>query len=187
MDGDLAPLVELTDLAGRRGAMLLMDEAHATGVFGRRGRGVAEHLGVDERRRASGVRVGTLSKALGCGGGFVAGSRTLVEWLLNRARSYIYSTAAPAATAAAALAALDIVAAEPQRGVELFARAASLRDALAAQGWDVGRSQSQIIPLLVGEPARAVELSARLRNRGLLVPAIRPPTVPEGESVCVSV
>ena len=183
MDGDLAPLVELTELAARRGAMLLMDEAHATGVFGHRGRGVAEHLGVDERVAAGvGVRVGTLSKALGCAGGFVAGSRTLVEWLLNRARSYIYSTAAPAATAAAALAALDIVAAEPQRGVELLARAASLRDALAAQGWDVGRSQSQIIPLLVGSPARAVELSARLRNRGLLVPAIRPPTVPEGQS-----
>ena len=183
MDGDLAPLVELTELAARRGAMLLMDEAHATGVFGRRGRGVAEHLGVDERVAASvAVRVGTLSKALGCAGGFVAGSRTLVEWLLNRSRSYIYSTAAPAATAAAALAALDIVAAEPQRGVELLARAASLRDELAAQGWDVGRSQSQIIPLLVGTPARAVELSARLRERGLLVPAIRPPTVPEGQS-----
>ena len=163
MDGDLAPLVELTELAARRGAMLLMDEAHATGVFGRRGRGVAEHLGVDERVAASvAVRVGTLSKALGCAGGFVAGSRTLVEWLLNRSRSYIYSTAAPAATAAAALAALDIVAAEPQRGVELLARAASLRDELAAQGWDVGRSQSQIIPLLVGTPARALELSARL-------------------------
>ncbi|MGO8690237.1 MAG: 8-amino-7-oxononanoate synthase [Thermoguttaceae bacterium] len=183
MDGDLAPLVELIELAARRGAMLLMDEAHATGVFGHRGRGVAEHLGVDERVAAGvGVRVGTLSKALGCAGGFVAGSRTLVEWLLNRARSYIYSTAAPAATAAAALAALDIVAAEPQRGVELLARAASLRDALAAQGWDVGRSQSQIIPLLVGSPARALELSARLRDRGLLVPAIRPPTVPEGQS-----
>ncbi len=183
MDGDLAPLVELTDLAARRGAMLLMDEAHATGVFGRHSRGVVEHLGVDERLAAGlAVRVGTLSKALGCAGGFVAGSRTLVEWLLNRARSYIYSTAAPAATAAAALAALDIVAAEPQRGVELLARAASLRDALAVQGWDVGRSQSQIIPILVGTPARAVELSARLRQRGLLVPAIRPPTVPEGQS-----
>ncbi len=163
MDGDLAPLVELTDLAARRGAMLLMDEAHATGVFGRHSRGVVEHLGVDERLAAGlAVRVGTLSKALGCAGGFVAGSRTLVEWLLNRARSYIYSTAAPAATAAAALAALDIVAAEPQRGVELLARAASLRDALAVQGWDVGRSQSQIIPILVGTPARALELSARL-------------------------
>jgi 8-amino-7-oxononanoate synthase len=183
MDGDLAPLVELTELAARRQAMLLIDEAHATGVFGRHGRGVAEHLGVDEGLAASvTVRVGTLSKALGCAGGFVAGSSTLIEWLLNRARSYIYSTAAPAAGSAAALVALDIVAAEPGRGSELLSRAASLRSELAAQGWDVGGSQSQIIPILVGEPARAVELSTRLRQRGLLVPAIRPPTVPEGQS-----
>ena len=135
MDGDLAPLVELTDLAARRGAMLLMDEAHATGVFGRHGRGVAEHLGVDERVAAGRPSAWARSaRPWACAGGFVAGSRTLVEWLLNRARSYIYSTAAPAATAAAALAALDIVAAEPQRGVELLARAASLRDALAVAG-----------------------------------------------------
>ncbi len=187
MDGDLAPLVELTELAARHRAMLLIDEAHATGVFGRNGRGVAEHLGVDDRMAACvaasvAVRVGTLSKALGGIGGFVVGSRALVEWLLNRARTYIYSTAAPAATAAAALAALDIVAAEPQRRRGLLARAASLRNALAAQGWNVGPSQSQIIPILVGEPAWAVELSARLRQAGLLVPAIRPPTVPEGQS-----
>jgi 8-amino-7-oxononanoate synthase len=183
MDGDLAPLVELTDLAVRHRAMLLIDEAHATGVFGRNGRGVAEHLDVDSRMAASvAVRVGTLSKALGGIGGFVVGSRALVEWLLNRARTYVYSTAAPAATAAAALAALDIVAAEPERRRGLLARAEMLRNALAAQGWNVGRSQSQIIPILVGEPARAVELSARLRQAGLLAPAIRPPTVPEGQS-----
>ena len=183
MDGDLAPLVELTELAVRHRAMLLIDEAHATGVFGRNGRGVAEHLDVDSRTFASvAVRVGTLSKALGGIGGFVVGSRALIEWLLNRARTYVYSTAAPAATAAAALAALDIVAAEPERRRGLLARAEMLHGALAAQGWNVGPSQSQIIPILVGEPARAVELSARLRQAGLFVPAIRPPTVPEGQS-----
>ena len=155
MDGDLAPLVELTEVAARRQAMLMIDEAHATGVFGPRGRGVAEHLGVNRRIA---VRVGTLSKALGSIGGFVAGSRALIEWLLNRARSYIYSTAAPAATAAAGLAALDIVAAEPERRRQLLTRAAALRDELAAQGWNVGRSQSQIIPIVVGAPARAVAL-----------------------------
>ncbi len=179
MDGDLAPLAELADLAARHGAMLMIDEAHATGVFGPAGCGVAEQLGVAGRID---VRVGTLSKALGSVGGFVAGSRALIEWLVNRARSYIFSTAAPAATAAAALAALDIVAAEPARRQLLLAQAETLRQALTAQGWNVGRSASQIIPIIVGEPLRALELSAQLRQRGLLAPAIRPPTVPEGEA-----
>jgi len=179
MDGDLAPLEGLVGVAERHGAMLLVDEAHATGVFGRRGRGVAEHLGVEDRVP---VRIGTLSKALGCSGGFVAGSRRLVEWLVNRARPYVFSTATPAAAAAAALAALEIVAAEPERREGLLARAAALRERLAAQGWDTGRSASQIIPVIVGRPERAVELSRRLHRRGLYVPAIRPPTVPEGEA-----
>ena len=179
MDGDLAPLAELAEVARRHEAMLLVDEAHATGVFGAGGRGVAEHLGVEQSVT---VRVGTLSKALGCAGGFVSGSRLLIEWLINRARSYIYSTAAPAAISAAALAALEIVIAEPHRRRELLQRSATLREQLAALGWSLGKSASQIIPIVVGEPQRAVELSQRLRQRGLLVPAIRPPTVPEGEA-----
>ncbi len=179
MDGDLAPLAELADVARRYEAMLLVDEAHATGVFGHGGRGVAEHLGVEQSVAA---RVGTLSKALGCAGGFVSGSRLLIEWLINRARSYIYSTAAPAALSAAAQAALEIVIAEPYRRRELLQRAAALRERLAALGWSLGRSASQIIPIVVGQPQRAVELSQRLRQHGLLVPAIRPPTVPENEA-----
>ncbi len=179
MDGDLAPLVELADVARRHAAMLLVDEAHATGVFGAGGRGVAEHLGVEEAVTA---RVGTLSKALGCAGGFVSGSRLLIDWLINRARPYIYSTAAPAAISAAALAALEIVIAEPERRGELLRRAAALRQRLAALGWPLGGSASQIIPIVVGQLQRAVELSQRLRQQGLLVPAIRPPTVPEGEA-----
>jgi 8-amino-7-oxononanoate synthase len=179
MDGDLAPLTELADLAQRYQAMLLVDEAHATGVFGRQGRGVAEHFGLED---AVHVRVGTLSKALGCIGGFVAGSRSLIEWLVNRARPYVFSTAMPAANAAAAMAALDMVENEPQRRVDLLARADGLRAQLAAQGWNIGRSASQIIPIIVGQPARAVALSAALMERGLFVPAIRPPTVPEGEA-----
>jgi 8-amino-7-oxononanoate synthase len=179
IDGDLAPLAELARLAQRHEAMLLADEAHATGVFGPQGRGVAEQLGVEDYVH---VRVGTLSKALGCAGGFVAGSRSLVEWLVNRARSYVFSTAGPAAAAAAALAALEIVRSEPQRRAQLLLRAETLRSELAAQGWNVGRSASQIIPIIVGDCFAAVRLSAALRQRGLLVPAIRPPTVPEGEA-----
>jgi 8-amino-7-oxononanoate synthase len=179
MDGDLAPLAELTRLAERYEAMLLVDEAHATGVFGRHGRGIGEHLGVESRVH---VRIGTLSKALGSVGGFVAGSRSLVEWLANRARPYVFSTAGPAAAAAAALAAIEIVRQEPQGRERLLARAERLRGELAAQGWNTGKSASQIIPLMVGDAERAVRLSARLREGGLFVPAIRPPTVPDGEA-----
>ena len=179
MDGDLAPLVELAEVARRHEAMLLLDEAHATGVFGAGGRGVAEHLGVEQSVT---TRVGTLSKALGCAGGFVAGSQPLIDWLVNRARSYIYSTAAPAAISAAALAALEIVVAQPERRQQLLQRAESLRARLVTLGWSPGQSASQIIPIVVGQPQPAVELSQRLRRRGLLVPAIRPPTVPEGEA-----
>ncbi len=179
MDGDLAPLAELSDVARRHEAMLLVDEAHATGVFGPGGRGAAELFGVEPSVTC---RVGTLSKALGCAGGFVSGSRLLIEWLINRARSYIYSTAAPAAISAAAMAALEIVIAQPHRRRELLERAAALRQRLAALGWPTARSASQIIPIVVGQPQRAMELSQRLRERGLLAPAIRPPTVPEGDA-----
>ncbi len=179
MDGDLAPLVELAQVARRHGAMLLVDEAHATGVFGASGRGVGEYLGVEPDISA---RVGTLSKALGSIGGYVAGSRALIEWLVNRARPYIFSTASPAATAAAALAALDIVRDEPQRREQLLARAERLRTRLAGQGWRLGPTASQIIPLVVGSPEGASALSAALCQRGLFVPAIRPPTVPRGQA-----
>lgn len=179
MDGDLAPLAQLADLAERFEAMLMVDEAHATGVFGAHGRGVAEHLGLESRIP---IRVGTLSKALGSIGGFVAGSRLLIDWLVNTARPFIFSTAMPAAVCAAGLEALKIVQNEPQRREHLLARASLLRDRLREQGGNVGRSQSQIIPVIVGTPDRATALSLALRDRGLFVPAIRPPTVPDGES-----
>jgi 8-amino-7-oxononanoate synthase len=180
MDGDLAPLPELAELAQRFGAMLMVDEAHATGVFGRNGRGACEHLGVEDGVH---VRVGTLSKSLGSLGGFVAGRRSLIDWLANRARSYVFSTAAPEALSAAGLEALRIVRDEPHRRRELLERAASLRDRLRNDGWNVGQSESQIIPVLLGAPQLTMQLSAALRERGYLAPGIRPPSVPEGESL----
>jgi 8-amino-7-oxononanoate synthase len=180
MDGDLAPLSDLVELAERHAAMLLVDEAHATGVFGPQGRGVCEHLGLADRVP---IRVGTLSKALGVSGGFVVGSRPLIDWLANRARPYVFSTATPAPLAAAALAALACVRDEPWRRESLLRRAAAFREQLAADGWHTGESRSQIIPLYVGSPHRAMTLAAALRERGFWVPGIRPPTVPDGESL----
>ncbi|MCA9185780.1 MAG: 8-amino-7-oxononanoate synthase [Pirellulaceae bacterium] len=180
MDGDLAPLAELAQLAATYQAMLMVDEAHATGVFGAAGRGVCEALGVEEGVH---VRVGTLSKALGCNGGFVAGSRNLIDWLANRARSYVFSTALPGPVCAAAERALELVMSEPLRRERVLAHASYLRNALGSKGWAMDSSPSQIVPLRVGEPQRAVEFSTRLRQLGFLVPAIRPPSVPTGQSL----
>ena len=180
MDGDLAPLPQLTELARQQSAMLMVDEAHATGVFGKRGRGVCEHLGVEEGVH---IRVGTLSKGLGSIGGFVAGSRVLIDWLANRARPYVFSTAMPEAMAAAGLAALEIVRDEPQRRRELLSRADLLRSRFTSAGLNVGRSQSQIVPVILGSPAKAMAAAGQLRQAGFFVPGIRPPSVPEGESL----
>jgi 7-keto-8-aminopelargonate synthetase-like enzyme len=205
MDGDLAPVAELAELARKYDAMLMVDEAHATGVFGKNGRGVVEMLDagssmLDTRaavgypassiqHRASSlhdrvhIRVGTLSKALGSGGGFVCGRRSLIDWLTNRARSYVFSTAQPPAASAAAIAALDIVRTESHRRERLLASATELRFRLQDQGWSTARSESQIIPIAVGDAKLTIELAGRLREAGFFVPGIRPPSVPEGESL----
>lgn len=185
MDGDLAPLVRLAQLAREYDAMLMVDEAHATGVFGAMGRGLVEHFTADypDLHEHVHIRVGTLSKALGTGGGFVVGRQSLIDWLANRARTYVFSTAQPAATSAAAVAALDIVQQEPQRRTQLLTTAAKLRARLGEQGWNTGQSESQIIPLLVGDPEQTMRFAERLREAGFFVPGIRPPTVPHGESL----
>jgi 8-amino-7-oxononanoate synthase len=185
MDGDLAPLAEIAELAERYDAMLMVDEAHATGVFGTGGRGLVEHLSETSpalHQRVH-VRMGTLSKAIGSGGGFVCGSQSLVDWLANRARTYVFSTAQPPATSAAAIAALEIVEREPERRVSLLKTAAELRARLQEDGWDTGESESQIIPILIGEADRTMHLASGLREAGFFVPGIRPPSVPEGESL----
>ena len=180
MDGDIAPLPALADVAARHGAMLMVDEAHATGVFGASGQGIAEQFGAEQGIH---VRVGTLSKALGSSGGFVAGSQKLIDWLANRARPYVFSTAMPEACAAAALAAIEIVKRQPQRRAGLLANAAALRHKLQAAGLDTGSSESQIVPVILGSPERTMAAAAELRRRGFFVPGIRPPSVPEGQSL----
>ena len=180
MDGDVPPLAQIAELADRYNAMLMVDEAHATGVLGPGGRGASEVCGVEDRVD---VRVGTISKALGSLGGFVVGSQRLIDWLVNRSRSYIFSTAAPPAAVAAGLAALSIVQSEPARRKQLLKRAAALRERLQTAGLNTGTSQSQIIPVIVGDPQRTMSCAAELRRRGLLVPGIRPPSVPAGESL----
>ncbi len=177
MDGDVAPLAELATLAERFGAMLLVDEAHGTGVFGADGRGAAAAAGVADRVQ---VRVGTLSKALGSVGGFVAGSRRLIGHLVNHARPLLYSTALPPAAAAAALAALEIMRSEPWRRERVFILGGRLRGALVGAGLDVIPAAGPIVAVVLGEAGAAVEASDRLRRLGLFVPAIRPPTVPAG-------
>ncbi len=177
MDGDVAPLADLADLAGRFGAMLLVDEAHGTGVLGPDGRGAAAASGVSDRVD---IKVGTLSKALGSVGGFVAGSRRLIDRLINHARTLIYSTAIPAPAAAAAMEALAIASAEPWRRARVMELAATLRESLAGPGRPAVGPGGPIVPVVVGDPDRALALSRRLIDRGCLVAAIRPPTVPEG-------
>jgi len=180
MDGTIAPLAELSDLARRHGAILLVDEAHATGVFGAKGSGLVEAAGCGDGVH---VRIGTLSKALGSAGGFVAGHGRLVEWLRHKARAWIFSTAHPPAVAAAATRAIELVRQEPERRRELLERAAAFRAALLARGLEIGGAAAQIVPVAAGAPAAAVALSARLAEAGFFVPAIRPPSVPAGKSL----
>jgi 8-amino-7-oxononanoate synthase len=179
MDGDVAPLKELTALKKQYDAQLLLDEAHATGVLGEQGRGAAEWLGVEDDIDAT---VGTLSKALGALGGFVAGRRELIDTIRNTARAYIYTTAPPPAICAAASKALEIVQTQPQRREALLALAKRLREGIQKLGLDMCGSVSQIVPAVLGDAGRAVEISNRLLEAGYLIPAIRPPTVPPGAS-----
>jgi 8-amino-7-oxononanoate synthase len=177
MDGDIAPLAELARIAAERGALLMVDEAHATGVFGPGGSGLVRAARIEG---AVNVSMGTLSKALGGHGGFAACSTALRELLINRSRAFIYTTALPPAVIGAALGALDELARRPDMGSELLALAEDMRRRLCAAGLDSGKSNSPIIPIMVGDNRRAVALAGRLRAAGILVAAIRPPTVPEG-------
>lgn len=180
MDGDLAPLPELCDLAERFDALLVLDEAHATGVLGDRGRGLAELAGVEARVP---VRTGTLSKAFGALGGFVSGSATLVDWLWNKARPQMFSTALPPSACAAASASIEISETEPWRRQRLRDLGIKLREQFAAAGIETPHGLTgPIVPVILKSPDRVIEVARELEARGHLVASIRPPTVPRDTS-----
>jgi 8-amino-7-oxononanoate synthase len=179
MDGDAAPLAELAEACRRHGAMLYVDEAHAVGVLGETGAGLAEALQVKDRVD---VEMGTLGKALGAFGAYVAGEARLRELLLTRARTFVFTTALPPAACGAALAALQVVRGDPARRARLAALTARMRAGLAALGFDVSRVVAPIFPVVLGSEARALAAARALRDRGFFVRAIRPPTVPRGTS-----
>jgi 8-amino-7-oxononanoate synthase len=176
MDGDRAPLAELVEIAERYHTVVMVDEAHATGVLGAHGAGLVDALGLGSRVL---VQMGTLGKALGSAGAYVAGSRLLVDLLINRARSFIFTTGLAPASVAAAGAAVDVVAAEPDRRRALAENAAHLRAGLEALGFTVG-GDTHILPVVLGDNDRTVAFATTLRRHGVLVHPIRPPTVPPG-------
>jgi 8-amino-7-oxononanoate synthase len=180
MDGDFAPLAEIVTLKEKYGAWLMVDEAHATGLFGNNRRGLAEMTGVEDKIE---ITLGTLSKALGCAGGFVAGSQVLIDFLRNKARSLIYSTALPPAIVAAAAAAVDFAmsADGKQRRDRLWQNVAEMKDGLSRLGVRI-ESPSAILPVIIGSEPVAMDASQKLYERGIFVPAIRYPTVPKGKA-----
>jgi 8-amino-7-oxononanoate synthase len=180
MDGDIAPLAGLRELAMEHGARLLADDAHGIGVLGQTGRGTLEHLGLQPTPPL--ILMGTLGKAFGVFGAFVAGETALIETLIQRARTYIYTTALPPAVAEAVRASLKIVRAEGWRRERLRALVAQFRAGAAQLGLTLAPSATPIQPVLLGAAATALAASRHLRARGILVPAIRPPTVPEGSA-----
>jgi glycine C-acetyltransferase/8-amino-7-oxononanoate synthase len=179
MDGDVAPVAELLELARRHGARLMVDEAHATGAVGPGGRGAVAAAGLSG---AVDVVVGTLGKALGSYGAYVCASAETVDYLVNRARPFVFSTAPPPPAVGAAQAALGVLEAEPERVERLGANARALREALAAEGLAATASTTQIVPIEVGEAEATMELCERSLERGVFAQGIRPPTVPENSS-----
>jgi len=179
MDGDIAPLPDIVELAHRHGALVMLDDAHGTAVLGRDGRGTASMFGLESEID---IQMGTLSKALGGFGAFVAGRRVLRDYLVNRCRSFIYTTALPPSVLASSLAALQIVDDEPWRRENLLANAEFLAKGLQSLGYDTLGSTTHIIPVILGDAERAVQMSHMLLEYGVFAHGIRPPTVPEGMS-----
>ena len=177
MDGDIAPLPDLVSLAEKYGAMVMVDDAHAAGVLGKNGRGTAEHFGLQGRVH---IQMGTLGKAFGSFGAYAAGDRGLIEYLVNTSRSFLFSTALPPAVCAASIAAIGIVESLPGLMMKLWKNRSRLVDGLKALGISTGRSETPIVPVIIGDNDKALKAAARILDEGLFAPAIRPPTVPAG-------
>ena len=179
MDGDIGSLPGLTAAAEKHGAIMMVDDAHSSGVLGRNGRGTIDHFGLHGRVQ---VQVGTLSKAIGVLGGYVCGSRDLIEFLYHRARPFLFSTSHPPAVAAACLAAFDVLEQEPERIQNLWNNTKYFKAGLTSSGFDTGMSETPITPVIVGEPKLAHELSRLLFEEGVLATGIGFPTVPKGKA-----
>lgn len=179
MDGDIAPLEKIIKLAKHYNAITMVDEAHAIGVFGKNRRGVLEQIGLENEVD---VIMGTLSKAVGSIGGFVCGNSDLIEFLRNRAKSFIYTTALPPAVCAASIAGLNIIRDEPELAETLRKNISYIRELLSSHGVNTGDSQGPIIPVIIGNTEKTLSISKTLLDKGLMIPAIRPPTVPRESS-----
>ena len=179
MDGDIAPLSDIYQVATNQNAMLLVDDAHGFGVLGKDGSGTVSHFGLQGEDI---IQMGTLSKTIGGLGGYVAGSRTLIDLLINRARGFIFTTGLPPGTLAAADTALKVMRSTPELRQRLLKNAETLKTALIDFGYTLLPSQTQILPVLLGEPQRATEVAEALLSKGVYAPAIRPPAVPTGTS-----
>ncbi|MBM4763029.1 8-amino-7-oxononanoate synthase [Bacillus sp. B15-48] len=177
MDGTIAPLDRIMQLAKQHDAYVIVDDAHATGVLGENGRGTSEYFGVQPD-----VVIGTLSKAIGTEGGFVAGSKVLIDFLLNHARTFIFQTAMPPAICAASLTALDIIADSDEKRHLLFSHVKKIKSSLEEMGYKVKGDLTPIIPVIIGESKETVMFADKLKGKGIYAPAIRPPTVPKRES-----
>ena len=179
MDGDIGPLPGLVEAAEKHGAIMMVDDAHSSGVLGRNGRGTIDHFGLHGRVQ---VQVGTLSKAIGVLGGYVCGSRDLIEFLYHRARPFLFSTSHPPAVAAACIAAFDVLEQEPERIQALWDNTKYFKAGLQSAGFNTGISETPITPVIVGEAKTAHELSRELFQEGVLATGIGFPTVPKGKA-----
>ncbi len=179
MDGDIAPLPDLVEVAEKHGAIMMLDDAHASGVLGAGGAGTVDHFGLHGRVD---VQVGTLSKAIGVLGGFIAGPHHLIEWLQNRGRPYLFSTSAPPAVVAACIEALDIIRDEPDRLERLWSNTRSFKAGLHDLGFDTGASETPITPVITGDEEKTQAFARRLFEEGVFTPAIVFPTVAKGQA-----